>query len=444
VTAPGDPIHTPATSRNPTTLAGVALTTASALAFIVYYVVETLGYIINPYAGLFGFILVPALFVLGLVLIPFGMWRERRRRQRGRTPWPWPVVDLRQASTRRVVFAVAVLTLVNLGIVSIAGLGALHYMETKPFCGQVCHTPMRPQFVALQWGAHANVGCVACHVGPGATGLIKAKLNGTRQMYEVAVGSYPRPIHAEGRVPAAADTCVTCHRPGFTPRDTTKVIREYADDEANTETVTTLDMLTSAIHWHARPDVRVEFAVSDADPNVVTYIRSAVGGGTAREFFGPTVTAAPVQPPRRMDCRDCHSRPAHAFAATAERTVDNAIGAGEIDRTLPFVRRETVAALKVEYATEADAHAAIRRRLTEFYTARDPKLAPQATKAADTAVRLYTANVFPDMKVTWGTHISQLGHVDVPGCFRCHDDEHKTRDAATVVKQDCEICHKVR
>jgi hypothetical protein len=228
------------------------------------------------------------------------------------------------------------------------------------------------------------------------------------------------------------------------PRDTTKVIREYADDEANTETVTTLDLLTMAIHWHARPDVRIEFAVSDTDANVVTYIRSATGNGAAREFFGPGVTAAPTQPLRRMDCRDCHSRPAHALATTAERTVDDAIGAGEIDRSLPFVRRETVAALKAEYPDADAAHAAIRRRLTEFYTSRDPKLAPQAASAAEAAVRLYAANVFPDMKITWGTYISQLGHVDAPGCFRCHDDEHKTRDAAAVVKQDCEICHKMR
>ena len=59
------------------------------------------------------------------------------------------------------------------------------------------------------------------------------------------------------------------------------------------------------------------------------------------------------------------------------------------------------------------------------------------------AQRLYARNVFPKMNVTWGTHINNLGHTDFPGCFRCHDDEHKTADGR-VIKQDCETCHEIR
>jgi hypothetical protein len=44
------------------------------------------------------------------------------------------------------------------------------------------------------------------------------------------------------------------------------------------------------------------------------------------------------------------------------------------------------------------------------------------------------------MKVDWGTYPSQLGHMTSNGCFRCHDESHKTRDGATI-KQDCELCH---
>jgi hypothetical protein len=44
------------------------------------------------------------------------------------------------------------------------------------------------------------------------------------------------------------------------------------------------------------------------------------------------------------------------------------------------------------------------------------------------------------MNVTWGTYPNQLGHVDAPGCFRCHDDEHKAADGS-VIRQDCELCH---
>ncbi len=46
------------------------------------------------------------------------------------------------------------------------------------------------------------------------------------------------------------------------------------------------------------------------------------------------------------------------------------------------------------------------------------------------------------MRVTWGTHINNLGHTDSPGCFRCHDDNHKTADGE-VIRQDCDLCHTI-
>jgi len=57
--------------------------------------------------------------------------------------------------------------------------------------------------------------------------------------------------------------------------------------------------------------------------------------------------------------------------------------------------------------------------------------------------RIYGLNVFPEMKVTWGTYTSQLGHTDAPGCFRCHDESHKAKDGRTI-KQDCALCHTIQ
>ena len=56
--------------------------------------------------------------------------------------------------------------------------------------------------------------------------------------------------------------------------------------------------------------------------------------------------------------------------------------------------------------------------------------------------RIYAHNVFPAMKLTWGTHPNHLGHTDSPGCFRCHDEEHKSQDGRAI-SQDCETCHKM-
>ena len=46
------------------------------------------------------------------------------------------------------------------------------------------------------------------------------------------------------------------------------------------------------------------------------------------------------------------------------------------------------------------------------------------------------------MNVTFGTYPTNIGHVDFPGCFRCHDDNHKSASGAKL-SQDCESCHKI-
>jgi hypothetical protein len=68
---------------------------------------------------------------------------------------------------------------------------------------------------------------------------------------------------------------------------------------------------------------------------------------------------------------------------------------------------------------------------------------PRDVDAAAEAVRaIYLRNVFPEMKVTWGTYLNNVGHDDFPGCFRCHDDRHQAADGR-VITQDCDACHAV-
>lgn len=424
-------------------LAGAALTTFSALAFVIYYVSHALGWWISPYAGLLGFIAIPAVFLIGLFLVPLGMWREGSRRGRGAAAWRWPAVDLSSARTRRIVFAVLLLTIVNLGIVVLASVGAAHYMETTSFCGQACHVPMRPEFTAHQAGPHARVTCVSCHVSPGAAGTLRAKRNGTRQLYLVLRGNFERPIPTPARgLPMAADTCAHCHQPAYPVADITRVTHEYADDEANTETATTLVVSPNRNHWHARGDVRVEYVATDAKRETIPYVRVTRSGGETTEYFAAGITSRPGGEVRQMDCLDCHSRPAHTMSASAAQSVDRSIATEPAIRTLPFVRRELVAALTTPYPDGDRAAAGIESHLTAFYNARGGADPAVVTTAVHIGQRLFRTNVFPEMKVTWGTYRNQLGHSDeVPGCFRCHDDEHKAA-SGQVVRQDCELCHK--
>jgi hypothetical protein len=434
----------PSRVRNPISIIGAWLTTLGAFAFITYYVVEELGLLSSPYAGLFGFVAAPAVFLLGLLLIPIGVWHEVRRRHGGRGPWTWPTYDLSRSGTRAMLAGIAVLTIVNLAIVAVAGFGAAHYMETDEFCGQVCHAPMTPQFAAHEVAPHASVNCVQCHVSPGAAGTVRAKLNGTRQLALLITGDYERPIGSPARgLPVAADTCWQCHTPGFPDRDLTITRRAYASDEENTETVTTLEMLTSRIHWHARPDVVVEYVATDASRDTIPWVRVSAPDRPSAEFLAAGTTERPAGAIRRMDCLDCHSRPAHRFSASADVAVDRAMAAGDVSRTLPFAKRELVAALTADYATEGEALAGIGRHLQAFYQARPDVPPADIAQAIASAQRLYRLNVFPDMKVTWGTYVSQIGHSERSGCLRCHDDQHTAPDGRAV-PMDCAACHRIQ
>ena len=50
-------------------------------------------------------------------------------------------------------------------------------------------------------------------------------------------------------------------------------------------------------------------------------------------------------------------------------------------------------------------------------------------------------NIFPEMKVTWAAYPNDLGHMDFPGCFRCHDGSHTSADGQTITN-DCSACHQ--
>jgi hypothetical protein len=119
----------------------------------------------------------------------------------------------------------------------------------------------------------------------------------------------------------------------------------------------------------------------------------------------------------------------------------------EIPKTLPFVRREAVKALKASYASQEAADEGIARSLREFYRtqASDVYMAKRqdVEKAVNATTTIYRRNVFPEMNVQFGTYPNNIGHMDFPGCFRCHDDNHKTRDGQKI-SQDCETCHAIQ
>jgi len=103
--------------------------------------------------------------------------------------------------------------------------------------------------------------------------------------------------------------------------------------------------------------------------------------------------------------------------------------------------------LKVAYPNRAAAFRGIQDGLTAFYT--DAANVPKASveRAVATAQHVFERNVFPSMNVTWGTYANNVGHSDpgpssFPGCFRCHDENHKTKQGKAI-SQDCSLCHTI-
>jgi hypothetical protein len=433
-------------------LAGAVLTTVTAIVFIALVGAELIGFHLGPYAGILAFIVVPALFVFGLLLIPVGMGLDRWRRKKAGEAGP-PVIDLGSTGTRRKIRVFILLTLVNLLILMIAAFKGVHVMESNAFCGQACHSVMRPEFTAFQRSTHSRLDCVDCHVGEGVGSFVKAKLAGSWQMVSVALDLYPRPIPTPLHgMRKSSETCENCHQAGKYAGDRLKVISRFQEDEANTELKTVMTMKiggtangkSHGIHWHADPANVVRYR-SDPTRETIYEIEKVKDGEVVERWSGPgneTPEAKLATEWRTMECTDCHNRPAHIYVP-AEEELDRALAGGQLDRKLPFIRREGLKVLKQPYKSQEEARAWILRDLTAFYTKSFPGTSAQAVAAAaKTLADIHDANVFPEMKITWGTYKNQLGHVTDTGCLRCHNGDHKAK-GGQVIFSDCDSCHAV-
>jgi nitrate/TMAO reductase-like tetraheme cytochrome c subunit len=456
-----------ALTRNPVSLVGSAITTASVVIIASLFALDLAGFRGSPYLGILAYLVLPAFFVLGLVLIPIGIARERRRAARaaaaGEAPPTFPVVDLNRPRTRNLAMTFLVLTLVNVVVLAAATYKGVETMESTEFCGATCHTVMQPEYTAYQRSPHARVGCVDCHIGPGADWFVKSKLSGAWQVIAVTFDLYPRPIPTPiENLRPARETCEQCHWPTKFVGDRLKVIPHFASDEANTALKTVLLLRVGGIegrqshgiHWHVDPGVRIRYR-ADERRETIREVEMTLADGTVKTFLPPDdgaadgAAAAPAGGAaaewRVMDCMDCHNRPSHTFR-TPEQEVDHALADGRLDRSLPYLRRQGLELLRADHPSHEAARAAIPAALADFYRAEHPELA--AARAADVAgagealAELWTANVFPEMDVTWGSYPNHIGHNDFPGCFRCHDDQHTTAGGEAITS-DCSTCHNL-
>jgi NapC/NirT cytochrome c family, N-terminal region len=452
--------------NNPISLTGGAITTASGVTVIAHWVIELIGRRVDhPYEGIIFFLTLPALFVLGLMLIPIGMWLRRKKLQNaGLIPAQYPKIDLNDRVFRHGIDIVLVATIVNLLIVSIASYRGAAYMDSPRFCGTSCHV-MHPEYAAYQVSAHAHVDCVECHIGSGARSYFQAKVNGTKQLIEVTlrpiyplapklIPTYPTPIPSPvTNLRPAREICEACHTPTRYYGEKLLVKSSFADDEANTETQSVVilhlggrDSLSNLHGIHGVHLGHIEYISTDETRTTIPWVQKRNADGTETTYALSSLNGQTPNGERRlMDCIDCHNRAAHTMQ-TAEDALNRAMVEGAVSPELPWIHKKSLELLKEDYANEAEAREKIQAQLEAFYRNEHPEVyaakASLIKSAGEGLVYIFTHNVFPDMKVTWGTHPNHIGHMSYPGCFRCHDGEHAAKDG-TSITQDCAACHNL-
>jgi len=348
----------------------------------------------------------------------------------------------------------AILGILTIGVL-IGGAYGWQYTNSPSFCGTTCHT-MPPEYAAYQVSPHAQIACVECHIGREFIGnQIFRKAGDIRHLIATTFHTYEYPIMATSMRPAR-ETCETCHSPQKFSDDSLRLISHFTPDKINTPYSITLVLKTGGgtkraglgrgIHWHI--ENKVYYYATDANEQTIPFVRVVNDDGSVTEYtdvssnFNPTS----VDPSKlhEMDCITCHNRITHRIY-TPEESVDTSLGLGKISASIPEIRLKGVEVLRGSYATQSDALAGIAA-LVDYYKTNYPDFYNDNQEMVQSAVTdlqtIFNNSVFIDQKVSWDSHPNNIGHINSPGCFRCHDGKHlDTQQQA--IRLECNLCHSI-
>ncbi|NTW11832.1 MAG: hypothetical protein HGA30_00805, partial [Anaerolineales bacterium] len=107
------------------------------------------------------------------------------------------------------------------------------------------------------------------------------------------------------------------------------------------------------------------------------------------------------------------------------------------------IHQKAVDVLYKKYETREQAFAAFdglgeSYKTTDYYPGNEAKVASAVQALKD----IYDRTVFHDQEVDWATHPNNLGHVNAPGCFRCHDGKHLNVENEAI-RLECNVCHSI-
>ena len=449
------------TWKTPLGFFGVVLTTISITLIILGLIGHLSGLIANHYFAIFTFLFLPALMLFGLGLIPLSyFFRSQKWFKDSLLNEEHLKIDLADKQHRKGIVLFLVLTVINLTVLLVVAYEGYHFTDSSYFCGVVCHEVMDPEYTAYQRSPHAKVACVACHIGPGADWFVQAKLSGLRQVKAVIDNDFNRPIPAPvEHLRPARDTCEQCHWP---EKFHGKKIKEFVSFSHDNQTEPDIREVAlkiggrnpvsdefEGIHWHVSNDITVEYQALDQKRTRIGRVKVTKPGGITEEY-----TISDDRPEdgielkwRTMDCIDCHNRPTHVYDEL-EQVIDFGLHARKISPEITGIREDSITVLQKEYATRDEAIEKIVEDLLGLMAARHgndfvAEHEKEIKNSGSFLLEAYLNNVWPEMKVSWGTYRQHLGHQysdEGYGCFRCHDDEHETK-YGKIITQECDMCH---
>jgi hypothetical protein len=258
---------------------------------------------------------------------------------------------------------------------------------------------------------------------------------------------------ADNKLPPARTTCLNCHDPGKYIGDKLLIETSYGDDEKNSITRSLVllhvggrDASGRLSGIHGTHLGRIEYIATDTTNQTIPWVARIGDDGSTTEYLSSDAKPPVSGQKRLMDCIDCHNRAAHSFD-TPEDALNKAFAGGTLSPALPFLHKQGLALIKADYSSQDDAASKITAGIETFYRSQYPDIwdgqRTEINQAAKTLSAIYSQNVFPFMKVTWGTHPNNIGHNAYPGCFRCHDGSHNTKDSKSSITNDCSVCHNL-
>lgn len=353
----------------------------------------------------------------------------------------------------RWMYIVPYVILTALAILVIAGGSySWDYTNSPKFCGNACHT-MPPQNATYLASPHSNVYCTECHIGRAF--FIPSLARKSEDVYEIVAMTfnlYQFPIRAT-RTKPASETCEKCHQPASFASDSLQIITHFASDRDNTQSSTYLILKTGGgtkqeglglgIHWHILN--KVQYYATDDLSQTIPFVRVYNDDGTTTEYvdvqsgFDPkTMDQSKL---KTMDCVTCHNRVTHNFMPPTQ-SVDIAMSRGLIDPGIPDIHLKAVELLTAQYKTSDAAMIAIAG-LDKYYLNSTYKGHEDKIQAAIKAIQdIYNGTVFLDQKIDWTTYPNNLGHIESPGCFRCHDGKHLNA-SQQAIRLECNLCHSI-